>query len=499
MNIIASIIVTLTKEEKVSFLLEQKQKNKRYDTKNIELFKLLDVNPTIQDVDVLLYGRKSKGAYHALCKRLHDSLIDFIAVKNFEGEQSDEMEVFKLVLVSKIFFEQKVYKAAFRTLKKAEQKAKKYEFYGILNEIYYTRIQYAHLDSKTPLEELIKEFQLNKQSFEQEENLNIFYASVQNGLLEHKVNSVQMITDVLSRFNISIDNGFSFRSLFNIVEITNKVANETRDFYSVLPFVENLNKQIEQKGVLVEKHLFYHIQILYYIANSYFRNKEFEVSQYYLEKVEEGMTKFNKKYYKRFLPQFTLLKVFNLNYCGNAKDAITILEIFEYTKFKESLTYVLDLKLARVVFYFQQSRYKDALSFYRESQHSDKWYAAKAGIIWVVKKNLLEIMLYMELGNVDLVESRVRSFRKKHDLFLRNNNEFRVLEFLSLVTHYFYNKESLVVKSFLGRVRRTLVKTKSENEDVFVMSFYAWLKARVLERNVYETTLDLVLLQNRKT
>lgn len=499
MNAISSIIETLTSEEQTSFVFQLQQKNKRNDTKNVELFKLLGVNPNAQNIDVLLYGKKAKGAYHALCKRLYDSLIDFIAVKSFEGEQSEEMEIFKLVLVSRIFFEKKIYKVALRTLKKAEQKAKYYEFYGILNEIYYTRIQYANLDTKTTLEELIIDFKLNKESFEQEENLNLFYASIKNGLLQHKTDSAQTIINALARFKISIDNGLSFRSLFKIVEITNKVSNVTRDFHSLLPFVEKINEQIELKESLSEKHLFYHIQILYFIANSYFRNKNFKVSQTYLLYMEAEMLKQNKIYYQRFLPQFTLLKVLNLNYSGNASQAITILEQFEYDNFKQQLNYVLDLKLTLVVFYFQQSRCKEALSLYKESRHSDSWYADKAGVIWVIKKSLIEIMLHIELDNIDLVESRVKSFRKKHNLYLKKNNEFRVLEFLSLATHYYYNKGKVDEKVFMERIKKALVKTKPEREDVFVMSFYAWLKARVLKLNIYKTTLDLVLLQNIKS
>lgn len=492
MNSIASIIATLTSEEKISFVFQLQQKNKRHDTKNVELFKLLEVNPNVQDVDVLLYGKKSKGAYHALCKRLYDSLIDFVAVKSFKGEQSEEMEIFKLVLASRIFFEQKVYKVALRTLKKAEQKAKEHELYGILNEIYYTKIQYANLDDKVSLESMIFAFKANKQLLEQEENLNLFYASIQNGLLQNRTNSAQTIINALERFNISVESGLSFRSLFKIVEIFNKVANETRDFHSLLPFVEKINKQIELKESLSEKHLFYHIQILYYIANSYFRNKDFEMSQNYLACMEMEMLKQNNKYFQRFYPQYILLKVLNLNYSGNASLAIQILEQFEYIKFKEQLAYALDLKLTLVVFYFQQSKYKEALSLYKESHHSDKWYASKAGIIWVIKKSLIEIMLHVELDNVDLVESRVKSFRKKHSTYLKEHNEHRVLEFLSLTMNYYDHSGAIELGEFKKRIQKGLVRTSPKEEDLFVMSFYAWLKARVTGSDLYQTTLEIV-------
>lgn len=492
MHTISYIIATLSSEEKKSFVFQLKHKNKRSDTKNIQLFKIFEANPKSKDIDILIYGKKSKGAFHALCKRLYDSLIDFIATKSFNGEKSEEMDILKLLLASRIFFEQKQYKIALKTIKKAEIKAKKIELFGILNEIYYTRIQYAHLDQKTSLDVLIQDFRANKKAFQQEENLNLFYANIQDKLIHNRTDITNTIQESLSRFDISISNGLTFISLYKILEINNQAANVTHDFYSILPFIEKVNKQLEVKEQLTEKHLFYHIQILYYVANSYFRNKDFKNSQDYLERMEQQMHRQQDKYHKRFFPQLTLLKILNLNYSGMAAEAIKTLEQFDYNKFRHQVGYILDLKLSLVVFYFQQSRYKEALRLFKESQHSDHWYAEKAGVIWVIKKNLTEILLHIELNHIDLVASRLNSFRKKHGTYLKNNNENRVLEFLSLATNYYYHSDTTNIEVFTERIQKSLKTESPDQEDIFVMSFYAWLKARIMNSNLYETTLQVV-------
>ena len=115
MNSIAIIISTFSKEDKREFLSFLQKKNRRGDTKNSTLFKLIDSGKT-QDLDLNLYGKPSKNAYHALCKRLQDSMIDFVASKGFAGETSEEMEVLKLLLASRIFFEHREYKIGFKTL-----------------------------------------------------------------------------------------------------------------------------------------------------------------------------------------------------------------------------------------------------------------------------------------------------------------------------------------------------------------------------------------------
>ncbi|SEL72299.1 hypothetical protein SAMN04487910_3176 [Aquimarina amphilecti] len=492
MNTISSIIATLSTEEKKSFINYLKSKNKRNDTKNIELFRAIDSSTNHKDLDVKIYGKSAKGAYHALCKRLHDNLIDFIATKSFETETSEEMEIFKLLLASRIFFEQKQYKIALKTIKKAELKAKTFDLFSVLHEIHYTKIQYAHVDPNTTLASLIQDLKENQTLLRQEENLNLFYANIQKELSQNSNNISLIIKESLKAFEISVTNDLTFRSLFKILDITNKAANVTQNFHSLLSFVEKTYQQIDSKEQLTDKHLFYHIQILYYVANSYFRNKDFTASYTYLKQMEIQMLKQQEKYYKRFLPQLKLLQVLNDNYTGEAKKAIISLEDFNYNQFKDQTTYVLDLKLTQVVFYFQQSRFKESLRLLNELHHSDVWYTEKAGTLWVIRKNLTEILLHIELDHLDLVTSRMKSFRKKHRSYLMDNNENRVLEFLSLATSFYFNSYTIKTEAFLLKIEHSLIQNNPDQEDIFVMSFYAWLKAKVLQLDLYKTTLQVV-------
>ncbi|GAA4272782.1 hypothetical protein U6A24_08515 [Aquimarina gracilis] len=492
MSTISSIINTLSEEEKRSFVGLLRQKNKRNDTKNIQLFKLLDTTKHIKDLDIKLYRKPAKGALHALSKRLHDNLIDFVASKSFEGETSEEMEILKLLLASRIFFEQKQYKIGFKTLQKAEHKAKSYDLFTILNEIYYTKIQYAHQDTTLVLDDLITDFKNNKDSIQQEENLNLFYASVQNELTKQRSDYGTVIREALSKFGISTTQDLTFRSLFKILDITNKAAQATRNYFTILPFVEEAYTLIDNKEDLIDKHLFYHIQILYYVANAYFRNKDFKTSQQYLDLMTQQMDKMQGKYYRRFFPQYTLLHTLNLAYTGCANEAITSLEDFDDDRHKEQITYLLDLKLSLIVFYFMKSRFKAALGVLNNLYHSDHWYFEKAGTLWVIKKNLVEILLHIELDNLDLVESRANSFRKKHGSYLKSHGEQRALDFLKLVLEYYRKPEVVTTQSFKNKIEITLTIPPREQEDIFEMSFYAWLKAKAYGTDLYQTALKLV-------
>ena len=481
---IALIISTFSEEDKREFLSFLQKKNRRGDTKNSALFKLIDSGKT-QNLDLQLYGKPSRNAYHALCKRLQDSLIDFVASKGFAGETSEEMDILKLLLASRIFFEHREYKIGFKILLKAERIALDLDVYSILNEIYHTKIQYAHLNSNLNLSEVIEASQENMKRFQQEQQLNMAYASIKaqmKGNSEKSVNDI--ITEAFSNFQIELDKTLTYKSLFQLMNITATAARLQSDYYPISPFMMTIYDIISEKQKIANKHLFYHIEILNLMAHTSFRLKNFKASKDFSEKMETEMLKKNATYYKRFREKLTVIKALNQNYTRQPREAISTLESFP----NESL----DIDLTLIMSLFQQSRFEDAYQIIKWMHHSDTWYEKKAGWIWVLKKNIIEILLLIELDKLDLVLSRVQSFKSRFTKPLKSLNEERVLIFVQLAAYYYEHPEKVTTQVFREKVEASFNWKEAGREDVFVMSFYAWLKAKMETRELYETTLELV-------
>ena len=220
--------------------------------------------------------KKSKGAYHALTKRLHDALIDFIATKNMELESSEEMNALKLIIVSQTFIQHNKIDIALRTLAKAELIAKKHSLYRTLNDIFQIQLSQAHLHTSLDFNQIHKRYRQNSSKIAQEENLNIFYAAIQNELKQYNPKTSDIIERNLSRYDISINKDLSYHSLYKILKISNQVAGVTRNYYDILNFIEKARTEIEVSQRIARDHLYDHIQILYYLANTYFRIKNFK-------------------------------------------------------------------------------------------------------------------------------------------------------------------------------------------------------------------------------
>lgn len=483
MNEISMIIDTLSAEERQDFLLRAKRKNRRTDVKNRQLFQLIASGKTV-DLDSKLYGKSAKNAYHALCKRLRDSLIDYVASKSFSTESSEELAALKLLLASRIFFEQQQPKIAFKTLGKAEKVAKQSDVYAILNEIYHTKIQYAHLSKTLVLDDIIRSAAENLKRFQQEFQLNQAYAVIKRELKKEGAASKMLVLRTFSKFDIELDETLTYKSLYQLMEITAVTATLQRDFKSAAPFMTELYQIVNRKSHLSGKHRYYHILILHLMGITAFRNKQFAESMRFTQAMETQMQQEHNKYRIRFAEKLTMLKALNQYYTGEAQPAFDLLNGHKGNS--------LDISLLLAVCLFHQSRFSDAYQTLRTFKHSDDWYTKKMGWTWVLKKNMIEILVLIELDKLDMVLLKLQRFRRHFSKKLQDIGEKRVLVFTGFVERYYENPKEVSSPGFHKKVEKSFDWLGREAEDIFVLSFYAWLKAKMIGGDLYQVTLELV-------
>ncbi|MGK0414789.1 MAG: hypothetical protein ACJA1B_003018, partial [Polaribacter sp.] len=61
-----------------------------------------------------------------------------------------------------------------------------------------------------------------------------------------------------------------------------------------------------------------------------------------------------------------------------------------------------------------------------------------------------------------------------------------------LVEIYYKNPEIITNIEFYEKVENSFIWVGREKEDIFMMSFFAWLKAKMTKKDLYLVTLDLV-------
>lgn len=490
------IIRTLSKEEGKQFITFLEKKNKRTDTKNIQLFRLiLQGGLSFDEISKKIYKSSNKPALYALRKRLYQSIIDFTANHSLEDEGSIDMQIIKYVLAARNYFTRGHYKMGYKILDKAELIANEHQLYPLLNEIYHTKIQYSYKNSTLDIETLVDKFKQNQNLHSLDEALNIAYAKIRLNIKEvlHKgaiIDFQLLVENTFKEHQINSDDALSFKSLYQLITIASLSAFASKDYFKIEPFL--LSKyQLLKDHKSKEKQLYYHIYVLYHIANTLFRNKKFTESSKYLTLMHKHMLLKKKKYYSSFNAKYHLLLGLNKNYNGHSSEAIEIFESFVSKKHPD-LSSLLDIYLSLIMCYFQQNELKKAMHLFAKFYHTDKWYIEKAGKEWAMKKNLIEILLHLELENLELLESRLLSFKRSYYQHLRAIGQERAIIYLSFIEAYYKDPSSITSKEFRANVESSFEWTSSKEEDIFVMSFYAWLKSKMDKTPLYETTLSLI-------
>lgn len=490
-NKIKEISPILSKIDKQRFIDHLDKMNKIKNPKNIKLFKLLLANKENE-----LKLEISSNAYHVLNKRLTDSFLDFTSNLILEKEASVEIKIMKHIFLSRKLFIHSKNEIAFKLLNSIEKEAQELDDPVLLNEIYHTLIQYSHLELAPQQDLIFSKFKKNQSNLLKIEQLNIAYAVIRkafksNEITTNTVDLKTLVKETFETYNIKIEESINYKSLYQLAEILDLDSSNHKNYHTVdLFFIELLN-ELNKNDNETRKHQVYHIDLLYLIANIYFRQRNFEQSLIYLNKMRVEMNRFDKLYFISRLVKHNTLLALNLNYKGNYTEALSTLNnLIDFGLFNQKD--LLQPSLVKIMIHFQHSQFIDANKLLIKFNKTDNWYIKNTGLEWLLNKKYIEILLHIELGNIDFVDSRIQSLTRKYSNYFKSMNHFQVLPFLKLVKQYYHKPHIINTKEFKETVETSLKWKPNHEEDIFLISFYAWLKSKMDNKPLYETTLKII-------
>jgi hypothetical protein len=428
-------------------------------------------------------------------------MLEYLAAVTLEQESTEEIGIIKKLVVSRKLFAHQKIKLAFKILEKIERRANAINHYSLLNEIYLTMVQNAHLLDDETQEAVFFKFERNRDELVEQGKLNMVYSIVTKAytkveLKGETIDLNRLLSDAYKRFNISKERGYNFMSMYQLAQIADLAGGYSKKYHSVDLFFEDKLVELEGGTLDTEKHLIYHIDLLYLFANIYFRKRQFTKSIYYLEKMLVQMRRFDNRYYDEKIVQYTTLQALNLNYQGKFKSAEVILDDLIKTK-KYNNEELLNPYLTKALIHFQQNELPAAKKIISQFTRTDIWYERNMGLEWILNKNFMEILLHIEMENLDYVDSRITSMKRKIKEAKIDQIDSRIGVFLRLTQKFHENPNMIHSADFQHLIQSTIELKPSEEEDIFMMSFYAWLKSKISKTNIYNLTLEMVSLENK--
>lgn len=497
MDKLQELVNTLSEDDKKEFRVFINRQKSKKERKDLDLFELIAEQIPTKEIQKKLYKTPNKVAYHTLRKRLLKHLTDFIVLKQIDVDTTATSSIAGLISLSSYLFNNKSDELGWRFLSKAEQVAIENEQYELLNNIYHLQIEQSESEFSININEIYKKWKKNKAVVDENEKTNIAYnfikKEINEVILEGKDKDLEKIIDkLLKKYGI---NDIVFKRpqiLYKVLDLTRRVMLSRKDFYNFEPYIIKMYNELIAKHGFSKKNHYYKIHILYMIAHILYRNRRFEQSNIYLKKMYDSMNEYNKAYYKKFYPKYIMLSAANYTYLGENQKSIEILENITELAFKKlSMEDQLNVKMNLAIYYGQDEDFKKSNRIVLTLNHSDSWLTKKMGIEWVLKKNMIEIMIQYELENFEIALNRIRSFERnfadlfKHPLYARANL------FIQKVKTIINNPAIIKDQKFIDGVIKELVKIPSEQEDLQAMAYYSWLKSKMLNQNYYKVLLDV--------
>lgn len=497
MDKLQAIIHCMDKDEQKAFIHFAQRLRQDKKRKDLKLFQLLaqDTSWKSQDLQHKLYSTSRAAAYHALRKRLMDEVANFLVLRRWQRQDSAEAQAMGWLSLAQFLLENQQEKLAWEMLRKAENQAQKQEQFELLNSIYLLQLAQAESEFAPPLATILEAQEANKKLAMEEERATIAMSKVRRALVEVQVAGFEegfedKIKAMLSEYQLTdavARRPKLFSQLMSMIRAAVKVQ---KDYHVFAPYLLGQYEFLLSQGAFLPHHLPYQLELLYMIAHVLYRSKRFEHSTTYVQQAEELMAAGPISLRKQFRARFSLQKAANYAYQGELQQAIDLLE----NLLKQSL----DVKpfhnacISLSYYYFLKGEIKEALRISLKVRHADRWLIKKMGREWVLKKSTSEIILQYALGHEELAYNKLKATQRNFSDLMQLPMYANVSVYIKLLEDMIRFPEEVGSDAFLKKIEEKITFSPYEEEDLIAMSFYAWLKAKVLKRDFYEVLLELV-------
>ena len=516
MDDLRTTLLTLSPDERRDFggfIQRQRRKTAgRLDSRLYELLVQAKLLTSAQLIAKLYPDEPNAVAYYALRKRLMRHLTDYLLLRQRHLDTTATATVRGHLTLAQYLFETGIPRLAWNTLRKAEKLGRESEQYEPLNAVYNLQIQYAGSPYAVPLDEILPRYRLNKKAADEEERANIADSLLRQRLRDSRARGRAavpvdaILQNILTEFDLQEAFARSPSLLSRLMSIARSAMLVRRDFASFAAFIERCYNLMERRHGFAPAQRGHQLKLLYMLAHALYRSRRFAESVAYLEKGKAIMMATPGRQFSEFGPRFTFLLAANYAFLHRNAESIILLETTLRNASVLSLTDDLTVRLQLTFHYFAEGQFTKANHTLLSLARTDHWLEQHLGLEWMLNRNIGEMLIQVELDNAEIALGRLRAIERTiRELFpaVPANADTAteatavggpyhpVLAYLGLVRELLENPTTPHNSHFISRVTHLPPFISQEREDLQVLSFYAWLRARTLGRPYYEVLLEL--------
>jgi hypothetical protein len=459
------------------------------------LFDLLCRVPQLTHDQLLakLQSKPNANAYHSLRKRLTQKVMDylvFVQLANSENVAS-ESAIYSYLALAEFFIGNQQNELALRFLQKALVVAEKRELFDGIDHTYTLLIKHAVAFSLDP-RELISAWEANQQRKNSHQRLIFSNSMVQHAVAQAKrkgevIDPETLTASLLQSAKLPEDAQRSPKFMLQLVNSLRAGVKHSKDYFAFEHFVVKVYAQLDNANAFQKEYTSELFGFLYILAHVHYRNRKFDVAEKYLSQLNHMYQSHKSRLY---YTKYAQLRAATASFGGRNEEAIVLLEHALKSLSSGETEDRLNMQLNLCVYFFQAGQFKKALRTLALIQHSGAWLEKKMGVEWRFKKELIELIVHCELGNSDLALARLQAMSKHFSSFLEHPTYQRARLFLSFVKIVLLRPEYVASPEFANEVENANMGLPDHQEDIQAITFFCWLKAKMIGRVYYEVLLE---------
>lgn len=482
MNLLENCILSLENDDVKAFrLFIERIKGAE---KCLILFDALRKKKDNFTVKKLLYENKNDNAYHSLRKSLTRILEEFFAHRQIIADESHPI---RELAMGTFFIQNHNYAAASKFFERTSKIAEKRRDYQLLDTLYRSMMEYA-VQLQLNTNELIEKWQHNTEQLRIEQELLIAQTLVKQRLQHARTHGMILDPDIITRDifkSIRLNEKAQLNPDFmlKLVEMIRSAIVSSKEYSRFEAFLNRVYNRLVQAEAFAKSDSA-RARFYYLLAHTAYRNRKFATSEQYLEKLKTDYG---------LHPRAMQLKAANASYMGKNEESITLLtQLLSKETKKLALEDICNIRLNLAVYHFQSADYRKALQQMLKLPQEEITIERKLGKEWRLKKNMIELIIHCELGNIDIALARIQSIEKSLNSLFEQPMYKRALIFLKLIRYTLEYPERIATPEFEAMVTQANLALPEQREDTQAMTFYCWLKSKMINKPYYQVLVETI-------
>jgi hypothetical protein len=496
MDTLTDLITTLSPEEIEIFRRELDPINRQ--TLELKLFNamLANADASNKDLSYCLYGAFKKEAYFGVRKRLNQKASEFIHALETEKDKTKAALVRSYLTLADRLLRFNKPSGAAQFLKKARTITIEKKNKELLDQILFTEVKNIE-KFKSDADETILQWEENELKLRSKRRYEIVHARLRHELNKAKRAGVILdaaaITDSLYKeFKLTPEEAADPEIMRQLTSAARSAILSVKDYSKIEPFILRIYTRLEKRAAFTDNHISCQIEFLFMLVHAMYRNLKFAECKKWLAVMERQMDAhptLSLLHQHRFIS----LKAEIEAYTGNNSAAIELLESTLKEKFaQEDESEYLNMKLNLAVCYFNADRWREANSILIQLPNDKALHVLTKGKEWILKKNMIQMIVQYELGHDDIAQSMLKLMQKNYNTMLRQPLYTLTGHFLKFTGRMVANRDVVDSPAFHQEVNAARRSWPKGKEDIHAISFFCWLKCKMLGRKYYEVLIERV-------